>query len=166
MTRRPWRTIVARITGDQVDARVASARADIHAVLGHVLDDEEGLARIYAAHGQQPPARPGPAAIADEGGQVQEVCDRIAMLEITLAQAGRPDGPSSAAGTFLDMAARFLFELRSGLASRSLSADDAFRLLTSVRHDLQEADKTLGEEQQLPLGDACCPDRRAARAHR
>jgi hypothetical protein len=49
------------------------------------------------------------------------------------------------------MARGFLFELRSGLASRDLSAEDAFRLLGTVRHDLEEADRTLRSEQRLPL---------------
>ncbi len=155
MSRQRWRTGATRITEDQVNTMVARARANIAVILGDVLDDEAGLARIYAMHGQQAPAGPGPgAAGVDEGGQVQAVCDRIAMLEALLAQAARPGMPSNLAGMYLGMARRFLFELRAGLAGRSLSAEDAFRLLTSVRHDLREADNTLRREQQLPLGEA------------
>ncbi len=59
-----------RITEDQVNTMVARARADIAVILGDVLDDEAGLARIYAMHGQQAPAGPGPAAAGvDEGDQ-------------------------------------------------------------------------------------------------
>jgi hypothetical protein len=155
VSRQRWRTGATRISDDQVTAMVARARADIAALLGDALDDEVGLARIYAMHGQQAPARPGPAQPdddADESGQVQAVCDRIAMLETTLAQAAKPGGPSSLAGMYLGMARRFLFELRSGLAGHSLAAEDAFRLLNNVRHDLHEADQTLRREQRLPLG--------------
>ena len=52
---------------------------------------------------------------------------------------------------YMKMARGFLFELRSGLTSRDLSAGDAFRLLGNVRHDLQEADRMLRSEQRLPL---------------
>ena len=62
--------------------------------------------------------------------------------------------PSSQARMYLSRARQFLFELRSGLASRSLAAEDAFRLLSNVRHDLREADSTLRQEQQLPLGSS------------
>jgi hypothetical protein len=73
------------------------------------------------------------------------------MLETALAQAASTDAPSSRARMYLSMGRQFLFELRSGLASRNLAAEDAFRLLGSVRHDLREADSTLRQELQLPL---------------
>lgn len=153
MSSRRWRIGTARLSDDQVRGLVSRARANIDEILKDALDDEAGLARIHALHDQQVPAQPTPAASgSDEGGQVQAVCDRIAMLESTLAQAGRADGPSTRAAMYLGMARQFLFELRSGLAGRDLSADDAFRLLSSVRHDLHEADSTLRREQQLPLG--------------
>ncbi len=67
---------------------------------------------------------------------------------------------------FLQMARQFLFELRSGLSHRSPSAEDAFRLLASVRHDLREADRTLSREQQLPLEKTVLtPNRRDAGPH-
>jgi hypothetical protein len=139
-----------RITEDEVNTLVFRARTDIPEILAGALDDEAGLARIYAAHGQQPPPRVAEAA-PEEDGQVGAVCERIAMLEITLAQAAKPGGPSIRAGMYLEMARGFLFELRAGLASRDVSAGDAFRLLSTVRHDLEEADRTLRSEQQLPL---------------
>ena len=152
MSRQRWRPGATRINDDQVNTRVGRARADIAAILGNVLDDEAGLARIYATHGREVPTAPGPAGTGDdEGGQVQVVCDRIAMLESALAQAASPDGPSSRARMYLSMGRQFLFELRSGLASRYLAAEDAFRLLGNVHHDLREADSTLRQEQQLPL---------------
>ena len=154
MSRQRWRISGARITEDEVNTRAASARADIATILAEVLDDDAGLARIYALHGRQVPPGTGetaPAEDDDESGQVQAVCDRIAMLETTLAQAARPGGPSMQAGMYLDMARRFLFELRSGLAGRDLAAEDAFRLLGTVMHDLEEADRTLRVEQRLRL---------------
>jgi hypothetical protein len=152
VSRQRWRIRAARITDDEVNARAATARADLAAVLAEVLDDDTGLARIYVLHGQQAPRRTAKApAEDDQSGQVQAVCDRIAMLETTLAQAARPGGPSMEAGFYLAAARRYLFELRSGLACRSLAAEDAFRLLSTVRHDLDQADRTLGGEQRLPL---------------
>lgn len=153
MSRQRWRTSGARITEDEVNARAATARADIAAILAEGLDNDVGLARIYALHGQQAPQDISEAAPAedDESGQVQAVCDRIAMLETTMAQAARLGGPSMEAGFYLAAARRFLFELRSGLADRSLAGEDAFRLLSTVRHDLQQADITFGGEQRLPL---------------
>src|SRR5213075_2875286 len=45
-----WRLRRRQAEG-QVTARVARARADIAATLAAVLDEETGLARIYAMHG-------------------------------------------------------------------------------------------------------------------
>lgn len=151
MSRRPWRIGVSRVTEDEVNSLVTRARIDIAEILDDVLDTEAGLAQIYAAHGQQSPSSAAAPAPDDEGGQVEAVCERIAMLETTLARAAKPNGPSIRAGMYLHMARGFLFELRSGLACRDLSAEDAFRLLSTVRRDLEEADKTLRSEQRLSL---------------
>lgn len=153
MSRQQWRISGSRVTDDEVHGRVMRARTDIATVLSGVLDDDVDLARIYALHGQHAPQSTDPTAPEqdDDRGQVQVVCDHIAMLETTLAQASKPGGASMEAGFYLAAARRFLFELRSGLAGRSLTAEDAFRLLTTVRHDLQEADRTLRAEQRLPL---------------
>jgi hypothetical protein len=150
MSSRRWR---ARMTDDQVNVLVARDRAAIVAVLDRELSTQAGLARIYAAHGL--PAPPGHEPVdpaADDGGQMQAVCDQIAMLETTLAHASRPGGPSGQAGMYLSAGHRFLYELRSGLAARTITAADASRLLNSVRHDLREADQTLRGEQRLPVG--------------
>jgi len=151
VSRRPWRIGAARITEDEVATLVTRARDDIAGILDDVLDDEAGLAQVYAAYGRQPPLRAAAAAPAEEESQVGLVCDRIAMLETALAEAARPGGSSMRASMYLEMARGFLFELRSGLASRDLSAEDAFRLLNNVRHDLQEAGRLLRSEQRLPL---------------
>jgi hypothetical protein len=52
----------------QVTAKVARAHADIAASLARVLDDETGLAQIYATHVQQAPARPGSPSCVACGG--------------------------------------------------------------------------------------------------
>jgi hypothetical protein len=62
-----WR-LRCRQTEGQVNAKVARARADIAANLAGVLDDETGLARIYAMHGQQTPASPSPPCCVACGG--------------------------------------------------------------------------------------------------
>jgi hypothetical protein len=151
VSRRPWRISVPRVTEDEVNSLVTRARIDIAEILDGVLDTEAGLTWIYTAHGQQSPPTPAARTPDEEGGQVEAVCERIAMLETTLTRAAKPSGPSIRAGMYLHMARGFLFELRSGLTSRDLSAEDAFRLLSTVRHDLEETDRTLRSEQRLPL---------------
>jgi hypothetical protein len=151
MSRRPWRIGVPSVTEDEVNSLVTRARIDIAEILDDVLDTEAGLTRIYAAHGQQSPSSVAAPTSDKEGGQVEAVCERIALLETTLARAAKPNGPSLRAGLYLHMARGFLFELRSGLASRDLSAEDADRLLNTVRRDLEEADRTLRSEQRLSL---------------
>jgi len=125
VSRRPWRMGATRITADEVTTLVARARDDIAGILNDVLDNEAGLAQIYAAYGQQPPPKTAAAAPGGEDSQVGAVCDRIAMLETALAQAAKPGGPSMRAAMYLEMARGFLFELRSGLTSRDLSACSA-----------------------------------------
>jgi hypothetical protein len=155
MSKRQRRLRADRLTDDQVQVLVARTRADIDTILDQVLDDEAGLARIYAMHGQQLPQQPATGRpdgdVGEDDGQIQIVCDRIAMLESALAHAARRDRPSGHAQMYLRTAGRFLVELRFGLTGRDLSAQDAFRLLANVRHDLREADHAARAEQRLPL---------------
>jgi hypothetical protein len=62
-----WR-LRCRQAEDRVNARVARARADIAVSLARVLDDETGLAQIYAMHDQQAPARTGSPSCPACGG--------------------------------------------------------------------------------------------------
>jgi hypothetical protein len=62
-----WRLRRRQAEG-QVNAKVARARADIAVSLARVLDDEQGLAQIYAMHGQQAPVRPGSPSCVACGG--------------------------------------------------------------------------------------------------
>ena len=93
MSSRRWRGRGARMTDEQVSMLVARDRAAIAAVLDRELSTQAGLARIYAAHGL--PAPPGQEEaglarpVADDGGELQAVCDQITMLETTLAHASR-----------------------------------------------------------------------------
>jgi hypothetical protein len=135
---------------------MARGDAALDAILDRELDMQAGLARIYAEHGlPAPPSREadGPdSGHADDSGQLQAVCDQIAMLESALTHASGAGGPSRQADMYLSAARRFLYELRTGLAGRTVTEQDAFRLFTSVRHDMHEADRTLREEQRLPVG--------------
>jgi len=137
-----------RMTDDELDATVAAARADIIQVLDSVLDDQAGLAQIYAAHGQQMPA---PVA-AEPAGQLRVVCDRITMLEAALGEAARLAEGLSASRLYLSAGRRFLAELRAGLVNRNVSQEEAFRLLFSVRHDLHQAENALRGEQGFSSG--------------
>jgi hypothetical protein len=62
-----WRLRRRQAEG-QVNAKVARARGDIAASLASALDDETGLAQIYAMHGQQVPARTGSLPCVACGG--------------------------------------------------------------------------------------------------
>jgi hypothetical protein len=62
-----WRLRRRQAEG-QVTARVSRARADIAASLSGVLDDEAGLAEIYAMHGRQAPAWTGSPSCVACGG--------------------------------------------------------------------------------------------------
>jgi hypothetical protein len=62
-----WRLRRRQAEG-QVNAKVARARADMAASLAGILDDETGLARMYAIHGQQAPASPGSPSCVACGG--------------------------------------------------------------------------------------------------
>jgi hypothetical protein len=137
----------SRLSDDDVNEMIEAARADILVALGRTLDDDGGLAQIYAARGQQVPvqAAPGPGS-GDEGWQVQAVCDRIGLLEMALDEAGKSGTVSGLGGLYLAAARQFLFELRTGLISRNITAEDAFRLLTSVRRNLDEAAQALSAE--------------------
>lgn len=139
-----------RVSDAEVDAMLEAARADIIRVLDLALDDEADLARIYAKHGlpAPPPARHGSA-------EVEAVCARIAMLETVINETFRSVHRASMLGQmFLGSARRFLAELREGLLARRLAAGDARRLLTSVNHNLRQAEQVLRDQQQAPLDEA------------
>jgi len=129
---------------------IQAARANLAGALGTVLDDDADLARIYARHGQQPPA----LAAAAAGGQVEAVCDRLGMLEAALATAAE-QGPASLFGiAYLKAVRRILFELRTGLLNRRLAEEEALRLLSSARHNLREAARILHPQQGPAMTEA------------
>jgi hypothetical protein len=80
-----------RQAGDQVTAKVARARVDIAASLARVLDDETGLAQIYAMHGQQAPARTNsPSCVACGGAGEVLRSDGTGRFEIRACPECRP----------------------------------------------------------------------------
>lgn len=154
MSEKPRRRGSGRVSEEQVQVLVIRARADIAAILDQVLDNETGLAEVYAHYGLQPPARAPVPEHEDPGGAVQAVSERIALLETALAPADRPGGVPGQAGTFLSAARRFLAELRFGLVHRDLTATDASRLLRTILHNFRQASAALDRDRQLPLSPA------------
>jgi hypothetical protein len=85
-----WRLRRRQAEG-QVSAKVARARADIAASLARVLDDETGLAQIYATHGQQAPARTGsPSCVACGGAGEVLRSDGTGSFELRACPECRP----------------------------------------------------------------------------
>jgi hypothetical protein len=85
-----WRLRCRQAEG-QVNAKVAGARADMAAKLAGVLDEETGLPRIYAMHGQQAPARPGvPLCVACDGASEVPRCDGTGRFELRACPECRP----------------------------------------------------------------------------
>jgi hypothetical protein len=138
------------VTDAQADTMIQAARANLAGALGTVLDDDADLARIYARHGQPPPA----LAAAAAGGQVQAVCDRLGMLEAALATAAEQGSASMFGIAYLKAVRRILFELRTGLLNRRLAEEEALRLLSSARHNLLEAVRILHPQQGPAMTEA------------
>jgi hypothetical protein len=85
-----WRLRRRQAEG-QVNAKVARARADIAASLARVLDDEQGLAQIYAMHGQQAPATTGsPPCLACGGAGEVLRSDGNGSFELRACPECRP----------------------------------------------------------------------------
>ena len=135
---------------DAVDTAVRKGLADVLSALDNAIDDEAALARIYASAGQTKPTDspggpPGPT-------MAEQVCARIGMLESAIVTALKAEQSAPLEGTFsLHTARRYLFELRSGLERRTVTEQDAFRLLFITRHALHEADRALRYQQRMPL---------------
>lgn len=136
-----------RVSEAEVDAMLEAARADIIRVLDLALDEDADLARIYVKHGI-----PAPATVQHGNSDVEAVCARIAMLGTVIDEALRSlHRPSMLGQMFLGSARRFLAELRDGLLAMRLAAWDANRLLTSVSHNLRQAEQVLRDQQRAPL---------------
>jgi hypothetical protein len=139
VSRQRWRISGARITDDEVNARVARARADIAAILADVLDDDAGLARISTLHGQHEEA----------DFEVADICASLNSLAAALASAADPASPAGGeigpACTFMGTASMRTAALAAGLAGRQVSREDAARALRLIRHNLSEARTLLTE---------------------
>jgi hypothetical protein len=136
-------------TDETVDADVRRGMDDVLAALDNVIDDEAVLARIYARRGKDMPGL-GPGQGARTAAD--EICARIGMLESAIATSVKGGPAASFLGTAsLNTARRYLFELRNGLQNRTMTAPEAFRLLSSTRHVLHEADMVLRRQYDMPL---------------
>jgi len=134
---------------ETVDADVRRGMDDVLAALDNVIDDDAVLARIYARLGKDVP---GPAPGQGGGTAADEICARIGMLESAITTAVKAGPAASFLGTAsLNTARRYLFELRNGLQNRTMTAPEAFRLLSSTRHALHEADRVLRRQHDMPL---------------
>jgi hypothetical protein len=134
---------------ETVDADVRRGMDDVLAALDNVIDDDAVLARIYARLGKDVP---GPAPGQGGGTAADEICARIGMLESAITTVVKAGPAASFLGTAsLNTARRYLFELRNGLQNRTMTAPEAFRLLSSTRHALREADRVLRRQHDMPL---------------
>jgi len=134
---------------ETVDIDVRHGMDDVLAALDNVIDDEAVLARIYARLGEDVP---GPARGQHTSTAADEICARIGMLESAITTVVKAGPPASFLGTVsLNTARRYLFELRNGLQNRTMTAPEAFRLLNSTRHALNEADTVLRRQHDMPL---------------
>jgi hypothetical protein len=136
---------------EMVDAEVRRGMDDVLAALDNVIDDEAVLTRIYVRLGKDVT---GPAPTTGQGTRTaaDEMCARIGMLESAITTVVKAGPSASFLGTVsLNTARRYLYELRNGLQNRTMTAPEAFRLLTSTRHALHEADTVLRRQHDMPL---------------
>ncbi len=134
---------------ETMNADIRHGMDDVLAALDNVIDDEAVLTRIYARLGKDVP---GPATGQGGGTAADEICARIGMLESAITTVVKARPPASFLGTVsLNTARRYLFELRNGLQNRTMTAPEAFRLLSSIRHALHEADTVLRRQHDMPL---------------
>ncbi|SNT61944.1 hypothetical protein SAMN05216276_108625 [Streptosporangium subroseum] len=150
---------------DEFEALLRQARARQVADLDAGWDFDAGLADVYARAGHTPPPpTPGassqPSASEPAGQQdaerdaVEDVCSHIEMIDALLAAVSKIGEGPVLHGSYLTMARQYLMQLRLGLAGRRLTAAQAFGLLSTVKHDLREADRTLRLQHGLSLEQA------------
>lgn len=128
-----------------VDSAVRQGMHDMLTALDNVVDDEAVLDQIYAGLGKARPSHPDRRH--ESSSAADEVCSRISMLESVIAAAVKSAQPSYAGTASLAQARRFLFELRTGLERRTMTAEDAFRLLNVIGHALNEACRILRRQE-------------------
>jgi hypothetical protein len=147
---RRLRDAFSTVASDEtVDADVRHGMDDVLAALDNVIDDEAVLARVYARLGKDVP---GPARGEGARTAADEICARIGMLESAITTVVKAGPPASFLGIVsLNTARRYLFELRNGLQNRTMTAPEAFRLLSSTRHALHEAGTVLRRQHDMPL---------------
>ncbi len=148
----------------ELDELLATATDGMLAKLEAGFDRQAGLADIYARlerAGQPQPAPPAPVTRRREPGPIadnqrlQEVCDRIDTLDACLdALIRAAQSAPLAGGAFVEAARPVLMQLRLGLAGRTLPREQAERILDLVRHNLEQADRILRDQQASSLDQA------------
>ncbi|MEV4091272.1 hypothetical protein [Streptosporangium saharense] len=160
------RSTNSRFADDEFQALLRQARATQIANLDAGWDFGVGLADVYARAGQIPPlpttaVLSGPTTPASAGHRqdpesdaVESVCSHIEMIDALLAAVSKAGEGPVLHSSYLTTARRYLMQLRLGLAGRRLNASQAFGLISTVKHDLREADRALRLRHGLSLEQA------------
>ncbi|MEV4753423.1 hypothetical protein AB0K21_44370 [Streptosporangium sp. NPDC049248] len=155
-----------RFADDEFEALLRQAHATQIAELNAGWDFDAGLADVYARAGGTPPPSTT-AALSDPVGlelddqhntaeldAVEDVCAHIEMIDALLAAVSKIGEGPVLHSSYLRMARQYLMQLRLGLAGRRLTAPQAFGLISTVNHDLREADRALRLHHGLSLEQA------------
>jgi hypothetical protein len=138
--------------GDLDDLLAGMWEGGIRAVAGS-LDLEAGKAALMAS--ASPADGDLPAAGAGALGAVLAAADALLAAITGEMPAGTATGPAHGLiTTFLVTARELMIQLRTGLAARSMSQDDARMVIARLDHALKEAGLTAG---RLP-GPAAGPE--------
>jgi hypothetical protein len=145
----------------ELDEMLTEGMEEMLAKLEAGFDPVAGLADVYARCGKAGPRtsqRPSPAPAAEparlsaSGRMLQEVCDRIDMLDACLESVIRASRNTPFAGAaFIEAARPVLRQLRMGLANRVLPRDEATHLIDHFQHNLEETDRILRAQSSSSL---------------
>jgi hypothetical protein len=157
-----WKRNRSKDRDAELDATMTASRASFIAHYNATFDFEAGLDDVYARAGldrmaihQDAAATPADEFEVDvEHGALQQVCDRITMIDTLLVSITRTDAGPVVTGFYLTMCRQLLLQLRTGLQARRLSLRDALDLIVNVRHNLREIDQLLRRHHGLSLDEA------------
>jgi hypothetical protein len=144
---------------EAADAASAAFRARYIADHDAAFNFRAGLEEIYRRAGRDLPHPPdevdrSPSEDAEAQGAVDEVCQRIEMLDALLATARGSEPGIVLPGYHLTNTRRLLLQLRMGLKARSLDRAEAGSLISNVQRSLREADRALRHQHGLSLDEA------------
>jgi hypothetical protein len=152
----------------QLDALLDSAMSGMLAKLEAGFDANGELADIYARAGAYRGDLSDDTAMAAEkvpsagSSRLAEVCHQIDVLSGRLAEITRSGQEAPFGGSsYLELARDSLMQLRTGLASRSASKNEAERLTGQVQRHLEQADQILRSQHAASLDELA-----AERTHR